>query len=95
MSRAYFEGVNVALSDQHDALVRDLVASGQYNNTSEVIHDALRRLETQGGVRPSTCATLADALEHADLSANERADFAADVNEYRQRSNERVSRVDA
>lgn len=87
--------MNVALSSQHEALVRELVASGKYNNNSEVFRDALRQMETNGGVRPATCSRLADALERAELSVADRAEFAADVNEYRQRANERVSRVDA
>lgn len=37
--------MNVSLTPQLEAMVRQQVASGRYNNASEVVRDALRLLE--------------------------------------------------
>ena len=37
--------MNVSLTPQLEAMVRAQVASGRYNNASEVVRDALRRME--------------------------------------------------
>lgn len=37
--------MNVSLTPQLEAMVREQVASGRYNNASEVVRDALRQLE--------------------------------------------------
>lgn len=39
--------MNVSLTPQLMALVQDKVASGMFNNASEVIREALRNLDTQ------------------------------------------------
>ena len=37
--------MNVSLTPQLEALIREKVASGRYNNASEVVRDALRQME--------------------------------------------------
>jgi antitoxin ParD1/3/4 len=37
--------MNVSLTPQLEAMIRERVASGRYNNASEVVRDALRHLE--------------------------------------------------
>jgi len=39
--------MNVSLTPQLEAMVREQVASGRYNNASEVVRDALRRMEVR------------------------------------------------
>lgn len=37
--------LNIALTEHHEAIVKKLLASGRYNNASEVVHEGLRMLE--------------------------------------------------
>lgn len=39
--------MNVSLTPQLEAMVREKVASGRYNNSSEVVREALRLMEEQ------------------------------------------------
>ena len=39
--------MNVSLTPQLEAMIREQVASGRYNNASEVVRDALRRMEAR------------------------------------------------
>jgi putative addiction module CopG family antidote len=78
--------MNVVLTEHQSSLISRLIKGGRYNNQSEVVRDALRRLEHQEESAP-TCAQLAEALEHSKLSQDEAAAFAADVAEYRKRAN--------
>jgi len=39
--------MNVSLTPQLEAMVREQVASGRYNNASEVVRDALRQMEAK------------------------------------------------
>lgn len=41
--------MNVALTTHFESFIRQLVASGRYNNSSEVVRDALRKLQESEG----------------------------------------------
>jgi len=56
--------MNVSLTPQLEALVREQVASGRYNNASEVVRDALRQLE----VREAKLVRLRTLLQEGDDS---------------------------
>lgn len=50
-----------SLGEHFDRFVKELVASGYYNNESEVIRDALRQLE----IRQLKLAALREHVQHA------------------------------
>jgi antitoxin ParD1/3/4 len=39
--------MNISITDELSGFVRDKVASGRYNNASEVVREALRRMEEE------------------------------------------------
>ncbi len=57
--------LNVNLTPKLEALVRQKVAEGLYNNASEVIRDALRRMEAQDRFQSAQI----DALKRDSLQA--------------------------
>ena len=62
--------MNVNLTPELERLIQDKVASGLYNNQSEVVREALRLLEQQDRLRELHVAklrtALAKGLEQAD-----------------------------
>ena len=62
--------MNVNLTPELERLIQDKVASGLYNNQSEVVREALRLLEEQDRLRElhvaKLRAALAEGLEQAD-----------------------------
>jgi antitoxin ParD1/3/4 len=62
--------VNVNLTPELEKLVREKVASGLYNNQSEVVREALRLLAEQDRLREAHLtrlrAVLAEGLRQAD-----------------------------
>lgn len=62
--------MNVSLTDQLAGFVRQKVSSGRYNNASEVVREALRRME-EDDLRAERIAapTVEDVL--ADLDTNQ------------------------
>lgn len=56
---------NVVLTDQQDALVQDLVASGRYQNASEALRAGLRLLERQEAEVMQIRQSLRDGLQQA------------------------------
>ena len=62
--------MNVNLTPELERLIQDKVASGLYNNQSEVVREALRLLEEQDRLRELHVArlraALAEGLEQAD-----------------------------
>ncbi len=62
--------MNVNLTPELERLIQDKVASGLYNNQSEVVREALRLLEEQDRLRElhvaKLRAALAKGLEQAD-----------------------------
>lgn len=72
---------NVVLSQHQHELVESLVASGRYQNASEVLREGLRVLERQETEDAAKVAVLREAVEKgwSDLAA-ERFDDIADEN---------------
>ena len=54
--------MNVNLTPELERLVQERVASGLYNNQSEVVREALRLLAEQDRVREAHLAKLRDAI---------------------------------
>ncbi len=55
--------VNVSLSDQHKALITDLVESGQFHNASEVFEEGLRLVEAERNLELLKEQRLRQAVE--------------------------------
>lgn len=71
---------NVVLSAHQHELVESLVASGRYQNASEVLREGLRLLERQEAEDAAKIAALRDAAERgwSDLTAGRFDDVADD-----------------
>ena len=65
--------MNVNLTPELEAFVRDKVSSGRYNSSSEVVRDALRLFEEQDRIREMKLELLRDELRKgiAELDAGE------------------------
>ena len=59
---------NVNLTEELDRFVRTKVASGRYENASEVVRDALRVLEFEEQMRQAKIAALREAIDEGDAS---------------------------
>jgi len=70
---------NVVLTDPQAALVERLVASGRYQNASEVLRDGLRLVETRDAQDKAQLAALSEAAKVgvADIDAGRFRDFAS------------------
>lgn len=67
--------MNVNLTPELERLIQDKVASGLYNNQSEVVREALRLLEEQDRLRELHVAQLRAALAEGQEQADqEQAD---------------------
>ena len=64
--------MNVDLSPDLEALIQRMVASGRYDNPSEVVCDALRLLGTRDRLRESHASMLRTALAEG-LAARARS----------------------
>jgi antitoxin ParD1/3/4 len=71
---------NVVLSQHQHELVESLVASGRYQNASEVLREGLRLLERQEAEDAAKIAALRDAADTgwADLASGRYDDIADD-----------------
>lgn len=71
---------NVVLSQHQHELVESLVASGQYQNASEVLREGLRLLERQQAENAAKIAVLREAADSgwADHEAGRYDDIADD-----------------
>jgi len=49
---------NVVLTDHHEKLIADLVASGRYQNASEILRDGLRLVEQRDAREAAKLAAL-------------------------------------
>ncbi|NUL48837.1 type II toxin-antitoxin system ParD family antitoxin [Cellulosimicrobium funkei] len=69
---------NVVLSQHQHELVESLVASGQFQNASEVLREGLRLLERQHAEDAARISALRDAADRgwADLEAGRYDDIA-------------------
>jgi antitoxin ParD1/3/4 len=52
---------NVVLSDRHEKLIAELVASGRYQNASEVLREGLRLIEERDAREEAKLALLREA----------------------------------
>lgn len=68
---------NVVLTDHQAKLVERLVASGRYQNASEVLRDGLRLLEDQGAEERARLKALRDAarIGIADIDSGRFREF--------------------
>ena len=69
---------NVVLSQHQHELVESLVASGRYQNASEVLREGLRLLEHQEAENAARIAVLREAVDKgwADLASGRYEDIA-------------------
>lgn len=69
---------NVVLTDHQAALVEQLVASGRYQNASEVLREGLRLIERREAEETARLAALREAarIGIADVEAGRFRDFA-------------------
>ena len=67
---------SVALTPHFESLTQQLVASGRYNNVSEVIRDGLRLLESRVQEDKAKLAALRDAAK-LGFAAIERGEYLA------------------
>jgi len=65
---------NINLTDHQDRFVAEAMASGRYQNASEVVRDGLRLLETRAAEDAARLARLQAALAEAE-DALARGDF--------------------
>ncbi|MBM3840834.1 MAG: type II toxin-antitoxin system ParD family antitoxin [Verrucomicrobia bacterium] len=63
--------MNIALTKHFETLIQELVASGRYNNASEVVRAGLRVLEAQ---EQSAAVFPPGSLRHLYTRANHRAE---------------------
>ena len=59
---------NVNLTDELDTFVRSRVASGKYENASEVVRAALRNLERDDNHYEAQMSALRTAIDQGDVS---------------------------
>ena len=69
-NHATTESMNVNLTPELEKLIQDKVASGLYNNQSEVVREALRLLADQDRVREAHLTNLRGALAEGLLQAD-------------------------
>lgn len=78
--------MNVSLTPTLEALVQEKVASGRYNNASEVIREALRIMEEHDQIKQLRTEVLKkelsialDSLERGEFSTKSVSDIADQV----------------
>jgi putative addiction module CopG family antidote len=76
--------MNVALTEHWEGFIRQLIESGRYNNASEVVRAALRKLqETEGEIFPEGSLkhlySQAENKEEAKLARKLRVPSPAEV----------------
>ena len=57
---------NVVLTEHQDALVNRLVATGRYQNVSEVLREGLRLVETQEAEKKARLQALRKAIQQGE-----------------------------
>lgn len=71
--------LHVNLTDELDRFIAEKVQSGDYENASEVVWDALRRLERAGRDDEAKLAALRKAIEDGEASGIAEGDVFARV----------------
>jgi len=64
---------NVVLTDRHEAMIEELVASGRYQNASEVLREGLRLVERSHADESAKLDALREAAR-SGLAAIERGE---------------------
>ncbi|HEU0221397.1 MAG TPA: type II toxin-antitoxin system ParD family antitoxin [Paracoccaceae bacterium] len=59
---------NVVLTEHHERLIAELVASGRYQNASEVLREGLRLIERREREEAAKLAALHAAIDEAEQS---------------------------
>ena len=72
---------NVNLTEELDRFILDKIETGRYENASEVVRDALRRLEREDRTYEAKLAALRAALEEGIASGIAEGDVFARVRE--------------
>lgn len=67
---------NVVLTERHEKLIADLLASGHYQNASEILRDGLRLVEERNSREAAKLAALRRAAQ-SGLDAMARGDYEA------------------
>ncbi len=85
---------NVVLTDRHEKLIAELVASGRYQNASEILRDGLRLVEERDRREAVKLQALREAAQ-AGMDSIERGDFVAfesvdDMTAYLRESGNRI-----
>ncbi len=62
---------NVVLTTHHERIIEALVASGRYQNASEVLRDGLRLVEERIAREAAKLAKLRDAIGRGDADLEE------------------------
>jgi antitoxin ParD1/3/4 len=80
---------NVVLTDHHEELIADLVASGRYQNASEVLREGLRLIEERDQEQAAKLAALREAARigfedidqgrYRDVLASDLESYIADL----------------
>jgi len=52
---------NVVLTERHEALINELLASGRYQNASEILRDGLRLIEERNAIEAAKLEVLRQA----------------------------------
>lgn len=68
---------NVVLTDHHEELIARLVASGRYQNASEVLRESLRLMERREAEDAARLSALRERFERAEAQVQ-----AGDVMDY-------------
>jgi len=82
---------NVVLTDHQEKVIADLVASGRYQNASEVLRDGLRLIEVRDAREAAKLKSLQEAARQgfadidqgrfSDVDAADMDDFIGDLGE--------------
>ncbi len=72
---------NVVLTEHHEKVISDLVASGRYQNASEVLREGLRLIEERDSRDAAKLKILQEASRRgfADLDAGRFIEFEGDA----------------
>jgi antitoxin ParD1/3/4 len=84
---------NVNLTPQLDSFVTSRIENGRYENASEVIRAALRRLEREEKEYDAKFAALLQALDDGDASGIAEGDVFRRIKQSRRSRNRKAVRV--
>jgi antitoxin ParD1/3/4 len=88
LSQKYFMTLNISLTPQLEAMVRQKVAGGLYNSASEVVREALRLMEAQDRLQAIKLEQLKQDIQDG-LNSGDSTDW--DAQEIKQAGRKRRS----